>query len=94
MKSTKKWAVRRNLETYKEINEYFGKLNNRNYSATGRWEDEEGNEHSFDFLVFPHIYTSTFAVREIPKGYEEVSYCWFIHNILNKAPKTLTYEIY
>lgn len=88
MKSIK-WAVRRNRDTYEVINEYFSKLNGKKYSARGPWEDEDGNWHQHDFIIFPHINKSTFAVRQIPTGYKEVPFEWFKQNILKQY-----YEIY
>jgi len=81
----KKWAIRRNKDTYREINEYFAKLNNRSYSATGRWSDDQGETyHDYDFLVFPKL-AGTTVVKSIPKGYEEVTWEWFQENILKTS---------
>ena len=88
------WAIRRTKHTYQQINKYFSGLNGKSYSANGSWLDEQDFQHHHDFLIFPHIYKSTFVVREIPVGYNEVSWEWFQQNILNKKPKKILYEIY
>lgn len=89
-----KWAIRRHLGNYKEINKHFSALNNKKYSANGRWVDKQDYQHHHDFLIFPCIYKSTFVVREIPVGYKEVTWDWFCQNILKKKAKQIHYEIY
>lgn len=88
------WAIRRTKQTYVEINNYFSKLNNREYFASGSWLGEDGIAHTYDFLIFPHINRSTFVVKKIPKEYKEISWEWFQQHILNKKPKKILYEIY
>lgn len=85
------WAVRRNLGTYKEINEYFERLNGKKYSAKGPWEDKNGREYSHDFLIFPNVGKSRYVVKEMPKGYVEIHYSDFISNIVKKE---ISYDIY
>lgn len=89
MKYTK-WAVRRTKNTYKEINEYFSKLNKRCYSGNGTYTDEVGRYYDHDFLIFPHINKSTFQTRELPDGYKEISFTEFLIHIGKKQ----FYEIY
>lgn len=85
-----KWAVRRTPNNYREINNYFGTLNNRSYSATGRWMDNDSNWHFYDFLIFPKL-KSTTRVAEIPASYDEISWEEFQIYILKKQ---LSYELY
>lgn len=87
------WAIKRTPDTYKLINEYFSRVNNKRYNSNGTWRGNLTKEPRFyDFLIEPAIYKATTRVEDIPKGYKEISFEEFRIHILHLKPKY--YELY
>lgn len=93
-----KWAVERSESNYKCINAYFSNLNDRKYTATGRWTEKDSDGklifHHSDFLIFPKCNQKS-SLKEIPEGYQLIDFETFRVQVLKRKPdKNKYYEIY
>lgn len=88
-----KWAIRRDPSNYKELNKWFTKTYIRPYKSDGTYCSitEEVKSYTHDYMVFP-LNSNKCVFREIPKGYQTITWETFRVQILNKKPKE--YEIY
>lgn len=85
-----KWAIERNKNNYKTLNEYFGKLYKRRYASNGNYMTD-GDFHNGDYMLFPKCNNKA-TKHFVPEGYTLISFEIFKQFVLNKP--VLEYEIY